>query len=356
MIGTKKNTRYFQHDMDFLKPHFGRPHVFLLGAGASLAAFPEGDRNGKKLPLMNNLIDILGLNSLLKDHNLEDYNNDFEALYSMLATSNNHDDLIQKLEDEVFNYFSSLNLPAQPTLYDHLVLSLRNKDLIATFNWDPLLWQSMGRIARFFGKDTLPPALFLHGNIAISYCDKHKPRYVANRGGTCGKCGAELKKSELLYPVQQKNYKDNSVIKSSWRIIQGFLKEAFIFTIFGYSAPNSDVKASSLLKGAWGNADERNIEQIEIIDIRNPEELHKTWKPFICKDHAFVRKSFYNTIARFHPRRSCEDFWSAIMDCDPQPDNPIPVSGDWDKLFGFFEPLLKQEKEYEKERTNAKKE
>jgi len=30
----------------------GRPHVVLLGAGASRAAFPRGERNGKRLPVM----------------------------------------------------------------------------------------------------------------------------------------------------------------------------------------------------------------------------------------------------------------------------------------------------------------
>ena len=29
----------------------GKPHVVILGAGASAAAFPNGDKNGNKLPL-----------------------------------------------------------------------------------------------------------------------------------------------------------------------------------------------------------------------------------------------------------------------------------------------------------------
>jgi hypothetical protein len=31
-----------------------RSHVVILGAGASYAAFPDGDKNGRKLPLMWN--------------------------------------------------------------------------------------------------------------------------------------------------------------------------------------------------------------------------------------------------------------------------------------------------------------
>ena len=42
------------------------PHVVILGAGASVAAFPKGERNGKQLPLMNDLTRIVGLEPLLK--------------------------------------------------------------------------------------------------------------------------------------------------------------------------------------------------------------------------------------------------------------------------------------------------
>lgn len=43
----------------------GKPHVVILGAGASYAAFPKGDRNGRKLPLMNNFVETLGLEDLI---------------------------------------------------------------------------------------------------------------------------------------------------------------------------------------------------------------------------------------------------------------------------------------------------
>jgi len=35
----------------------GKPRVVILGAGASLAAFPDGDKNGKKLPLMCDFVE-----------------------------------------------------------------------------------------------------------------------------------------------------------------------------------------------------------------------------------------------------------------------------------------------------------
>lgn len=44
----------------------GKPHVVILGAGASYAAFPNGDKNGKKLPLMNNFVETLGIEELIE--------------------------------------------------------------------------------------------------------------------------------------------------------------------------------------------------------------------------------------------------------------------------------------------------
>ena len=40
---------------------FSRPHVVLLGAGASYAAFPNGDKNGRKLPLLKDFVQVIGL-------------------------------------------------------------------------------------------------------------------------------------------------------------------------------------------------------------------------------------------------------------------------------------------------------
>ena len=42
-----------------------RPHVVILGAGASCAAIPKGDKNGKKISAMKGFIDELGLGTVL---------------------------------------------------------------------------------------------------------------------------------------------------------------------------------------------------------------------------------------------------------------------------------------------------
>lgn len=52
-------------------------------------------------------------------------------------------------------------------------------------------------------------------------------------------------------------------------------------TIFGYSAPKSDIEAVGMLKSAWGDPTERALEEIEIIDLRPEDELYSSWEEFI---------------------------------------------------------------------------
>ena len=42
-----------------------RPHVVILGAGASCAAIPNGDKHGKKISAMSGFIEKLGLSSVI---------------------------------------------------------------------------------------------------------------------------------------------------------------------------------------------------------------------------------------------------------------------------------------------------
>jgi len=159
---------------DSLKPSFGGPHVVLLGAGASRAACTNGDEHGRKLPLMSDLVNIVGLRSILKKHSIVGDTTDFEALYSFLSASGEYDELLNEVEEIVFKYFAQLKLPENPTLYDHMLLCLRKKDRVATFNWDPLLPQALHRIAKRFGAEILPEIWYLHGNVVIGYCGNHE--------------------------------------------------------------------------------------------------------------------------------------------------------------------------------------
>lgn len=62
-----------------------RPHVFILGAGASKAAFLNGDKNGFKLPVLKDFVDILNLESLLKSVGIDPPYDDFENIFATLV-------------------------------------------------------------------------------------------------------------------------------------------------------------------------------------------------------------------------------------------------------------------------------
>lgn len=188
------------------------------------------------------------------------------------------------------------------TVYDMLVLSLTKKDLIATFNWDPLLVEAYSRCTKI--TNNLPQLAFLHGNVAVATCEKDM--VLGNPYDYCPKCGKKLSEVPLLYPIREKNYERNPYIASSWEQLSHYLENAYRLTIFGYSAPKSDKAAIDMLKKAWGKVSDRNLEEIEIIDIRPEDEVITSWEEFIHTHHYSVFDNFYDSALGRFPRRTCE--------------------------------------------------
>ncbi len=315
-----------------------RPHIVILGAGASLASFPDGDIDGNILPVMDNLIEVIGIGSILDSMEIPHTQRNFEEVYSELHKRGNEQDLVV-IEKQIEFYFSQMRLPYKPTLYDHLVLSLRKKDVIATFNWDPFLFLALQRNHR---KGEMPNAVFLHGNVAIGVCEED--RKFGPRGTPCPTCGTAFKAVRLLYPVREKNYTSAPFIRSQWEFLQIILKSAYMLTIFGYGAPESDAEAIALMQQAWGKAEERNLEEIELIDTRSEEELLKTWESFIHTHHYRVFDDFYKSTIANHPRRSCEAMWQQFMEVRFLDQHPIPKSADWSELERWLKPRIDAEK------------
>lgn len=50
------------------------------------------------------------------------------------------------------------------------------------------------------------------------------------------------------------------------------MKEACFFTIFGYSAPVSDIDARNLILEVWSDNPSQELAQIELIDIKFEKE------------------------------------------------------------------------------------
>jgi hypothetical protein len=317
-----------------------RPHLVILGAGASLAALPAGDRNGKRLPLMKTFADVVGLKATLRAGGISEPYDDFEKIYSDIAANPSCQGLKAEIERRVETYFSSLELPDKPTLFDHLVLSLRPKDVIATFNWDPFLCQAAKRNHLFGGA---PKLLFLHGNVAFSYCTKCKTGYPAQ--ATCRNCGGPLVRSPLLYPVSKKNYQKHPAIKIHWSNCETTLTNACALTIFGYGSPQTDIEAIRLMKKGWGPPSRRNLEQIELIDVKSEDDLTTTWAPFIHSNHYTIQRSFYDSyIARF-PRRSGEALWTQHMEIKFPDPHIFPQEADFLDLYRWLQPRIDAEQQ-----------
>jgi hypothetical protein len=319
----------------------GKPHVVLLGAGASRAALPKGDKNGIQLPLLREVADSLKLSELFPSELQKTAKDDFEAAYSRLFKSGAP--VLKEIESRIADYFSELELPEEANLYDFLMLSLREKDAIFTFNWDPFLVQSCLRISKL-GIKKLPRLFFLHGNVAVGFCTKDNASgLVENR---CSKCKQRFQGSPLLFPVEKKNYQDKGLIEREWKAIREYLKDCLMFTIFGYSAPKTDVEAIALLKEGWGDVNNRELEQTEIINRPgcNEEELRVKWDAFIHSHHYEIHGSFYDSWIAKHPRRSSEAYFKQFLEAKFIDDNPVPKNiTDLSKLTEWFKPLLDAE-------------
>ena len=316
------------------------PHVVILGAGASLAACPRGDRYGRRLPTMANLAEIVGLSTVLKDAGF-DQNANFEGVYSAIVADPAKQELRVTLELRIREYFEDLELPREVTTYDQLVLSLRRKDIVATFNWDPFLAQAFMRNNR---AAWLPEIVFLHGNVALGACYEHDRKGFL--GGFCGACGKPYEQSRLLYPVVDKGYRDDPLISSEWSRLERKLEAAFLVTIFGYSAPVSDVNARELLHKAWNRNGTRNLAEVEIIDVRPAHQLLKSWADFITGDHYQITRRLNGTLSVRYPRRSCDAFASAVLQNNPWAEKPLPRFKRLQKLQRWCWPLVAEETAY----------
>jgi hypothetical protein len=329
-------------------------HVVILGAGASIASTNHNpEPSGKKVPSMKNLIEVVGLTDIIESVDLNKENKNFEKVYSGMYAQDPNSQVIGEIERRVRDYFQSLTLPPTPTIYDYLVLALRPKDLIATFNWDPFLYQAFSRNRHVGG---LPHLAFLHGSVSIGYSPEEQ------RAGPAGwfskATGYEYVPTKLLYPVTQKNYNNDEFIAREWGRLKRWIGFAKRITIFGYSAPDTDVEAIELMSGAWGDPNQRNLEQVEVIDEKPKDVILERWSRFIHTHHYDYCTNYFQSVLAYFPRRTGERFMHQFLPSTPAEafQEPNPVSERFDTLEEMWEwhrPLIEAEREYEAHRKRG---
>lgn len=317
-----------------LKPKSTRPHVLILGAGASLAAFPNGDKNGRKISGMEGFFDNLGYDMNLDSHFGKNYSRNLEEIYI-----NANQDLRDEIEEVIETHFRKLTIPDDPTIYDLILLGLRPKDLIATFNWDPFLVQAY---LRNQDKFNLPQTIFLHGNIAIYYCPVHYYR-ISFKSGLCPYCRTRLVIPNLLYPINEKNYNQTQFLSHQWRIFQEHLQITFLITIFGYSAPVTDIAAKDLMRKAWGSPEQRSVEEFEFIDLKSQEVLDQQWQEFIHSHHRRSYKTFFESFLATHPRRTVEAYNAEILLGKIISYDPLPKFLTLSDVWDYYKPIQDEE-------------
>lgn len=325
-------------------------HTFILGAGASRAAFPKGDKFGRTLPLMCDFVDILGLVKFFKSNGIDVRNQNIEDVYDQLYNNDPNSPVLEELNNIIVDYFSALRIPDEITLYDELILGLQKKDAIFSFNWDPLLVQAYSRNLDI---KELPHIYFLHGNVAIGICEKdNRAGYYSHR---CSICNVPFKQTKLLYPVKSKNYASDPFIMGEWKALEWYIDNSFILSIFGYSAPTTDTEARNIMLKAWGKNRRHELNEINIIDIKTRQDVKKNWSDFIYKTHGGIYDNIRDTQPFKYARRSCESFGEAIMQCAPWHENNIPKYKKLNDLHNWLMPLIEEELNFRENGVPVKK-
>lgn len=290
------------------------PHVVIVGAGASIAAC-KIDKNGKEVPLLRNIHNILGLTDELEKYNFSDEQMaDFEKLFSYIYGKREYKDLQAKLEYEVCDFFSKLVIPDDPTLYDYLILSLTEKDAIISFNWDPFLIQAY---RRNISVRNLPELIFPHGNSGVGLCYDCKVKGYANC--LCPNCFKELEQMPLLYPIGKKNYDSMPIIQNEWNRARDVLSKAAGITVYGYGAPVTDTEAVELMMTANSISQMKDIAPFTIINLaENEKEQREKWEEFYDVRMMLYCNNFEETMLWNNPRVSLETLFDAILQQQPR--------------------------------------
>jgi hypothetical protein len=187
----------------------------------------------------------------------------------------------------------------------------------------------------------MPKLAFLHGNVAIGFCEIHTS--FGWHDDHCHTCGKQFSPSPLLFPVRNKNYTSRPSIRSQWALLEEHLERAYFVTVFGYSAPVTDVAARQAMLRVWSRNTARDVAEIEIIDIRSSDELRQTWDDFIVRSHYITGDSVMRAYSSWHPRRSCDALFAATMLNEPWPDDWLPNFDDAAKLRRWIDPLWREE-------------
>ena len=135
--------------------------------------------------------------------------------------------------------------------------------------------------------------------------------------GHCIHCGSALVPTKLLFPVNDKDYTSDPVIKEAWTHLDWYLGNAYFLTIFGYSAPITDVEARTRIVARIGSNSMKNLMQLEIVDVATDDLLNGNLKEVVEGIHYGSSMTIDHSWLTSHPRLTCEALWEATMMLKP---------------------------------------
>lgn len=297
-------------------------HLVVLGAEAASEALPGGERDGRKVPGAHDIAAAAGLTEDLEQLGIPHDKRSFEEIYRDLYGNTSHAPAAARIEQKLYEHYSSLHLPEQPTLYDHLVLSLRPKDIIASFCWDPFLHDACLRNNSFA---PLPRVLYLVGTIRLGTCRRHR---ISGRVGTaCVQCGSIIQPPNA--PLADPGI--NRAFKKNLENVVHLLADALLLTVIG---PAHDTVTRDLLRMAEERMLSGSMEEIELISRRKAGSYRLQ-----------VVDSFYDSRIAKHPRRTCEAAWNQFVEAKYVKGTDIPRAADLAALHGWYRPLVEAEQQ-----------
>mgnify|MGYP006968814759 CR=1 FL=1 len=184
----------------------------------------------------------------------------------------------------------------------------------------------------------------MHGNVVVGFNDK------TQRFGQIVKStdyNTDFKPTKLLYPVEKKDYNTDPFIKGQWDYLLHYLDTAMLITIFGYSAPVTDIEARNLMSKVWGNPEkDRYMPEIEIINIDTEEVVNETWRNFIFSHHFSHINSLFHEHSWLYnfPRRTGEMFDMRYIEGKFQEENRPPKFVTMNEMWEWYSELTKYEK------------
>lgn len=211
----------------------GFKHLVILGAGSTIAAIPDGDRNGMRAYTLNNFLEDPFYADFLASLDSKYQNLNIEEMCTKMYSEDRQ--LYEAFERLIRNKYASLELPNGFNLLERLIMSLTSDDAIISFNWDDLIIQAYNRAKQYIPSILLPIIVFPHGNAQACY---NEHRYGSSRNPN----NYGLRPSPLNMPVDELDYQNNLFIKSQWQILDFYMRYSQMITFFGYRGPVSDIQ------------------------------------------------------------------------------------------------------------------